>query len=626
MTVTVQAGRSWSQSGDALVHAGGPGPEAGSGGGSSSSLLSAAPRLRAQTHADATPLTTNQSARRQEIAGGPRPRLLVVLLFVITAVLMRGLAGDALIDPDEGRNAAIGAAMGERGDWIIPQYNGLPYLDKPVVFFAAVGTTTALLGRSEVAARLPALLFTLATAALVYLLGRRLYDQRTALLAAVVLLSCPLVVAFSRIVIFDAAMMFWVAASLTGLYLALEEQSAAGALAAWAAAGLAVLTKGPVGLLLPVLVGVGHAIACGRPLRNTRALAGGLLLTAVVLPWFLAVTLAHPEFPHYALIRETLERVATDRMQRTGPVYYFVLLLAGGAFPWITIAAVSRKTIAQWWMERRGNRAPETFLLLWILLPFLFFTVSQSKRPGYILPVFPALALLTAHLALTTRHALRAAVAVTGLVAAAVAFAGLVGADTIASRVDEGYTDLAAIIPMTARRLCAGFAAVALLALAAWWRRSSDAAVLAMVSVVLVVAVVGGPVIGAVAEYRSSRELARAIATTEKRIGRHVRVVAVDSLPASLPFYRSGPVLVSSEGARAIRSNYIQDYSDRLMSVPDSPLRPARWWTGAMTRCRVPTVFVADRRDTAVTERLARGLRRIEGGPGRYVAYGPCGI
>lgn len=549
-----------------------------------------------------------------------------MLLFAIAAVLMRGLGGDALIDPDEGRNAAVGAAMAETGDWIIPHYDGLPYLDKPVVFFAAVGTTTALLGRNELAARLPALLFTLATAVLVYLLGRRLYDQRTALLASVVMLSCPLIVAFSRIVIFDAAMMFWVAASLCGLYLALEEQSAAGALAAWAAAGLAVLTKGPVGLVLPLLVALAHAMACGRPLKHTRPLAGCLLLTAVVFPWFLAVTLEHPEFPHYALIRESLERVATDRMQRTGPVYYFAVLLAGGAFPWITIAAVSRATIANWWTDRRGNRAPETFLLLWIIVPLLFFSISQSKRPGYILPVFPAVALLSAHLALTSPHALRTAAAVTGLAAAAVALTGLIGADAIAAGIDANYTELAAIIPETAIRLSTGFAAVAVLAFAGWWKTSTDAAVVAMVSVVLVVAVVGGPVVSAVAEQRSSRALARAIAATEEGSGRPLRVVAVNSLPASLPFYRRGRIVVASDGAHAIRSNYIQDYSERLMSVPDSPLRPTRWWTEALVRCRVPTVFVADRRDTGVTDRLAEALSRIEGAPGRYVAYGPCGI
>ena len=169
---------------------------------------------------------------------------------------------------------------------------------------------------------------------------------------------------------------------------------------------------------------------------------GLVAFLAVVLPWFLAVVVRHPEFPHYAFVRETLARVATDQLSRTGPVYYFVPFLVGGAFPWSLFLILGAPWLPALWRAgmppaggdprmsldaeaggRSGPRdegRPFAYLLLWIAVPLVFFTISQSKRPGYILPIFPALVLVAARLSLEApvRRIL------TGMVAA---FMGLVG-------------------------------------------------------------------------------------------------------------------------------------------------------------------------------------------------------
>lgn len=551
-----------------------------------------------------------------------RPAL-IALSVIVVVCLCRGLGSVALIDPDEGRNAAVGAAMAASGNWVVPHYNALPYLDKPVVLFATIAASTVLLGRTELAARLPSLLFTLATAFLLLAFGHRLFDLETGVLAAVVLLSCPLVFAFARIVIFDAVMMFWVTASLVGLYLALEEDSAAGAVAAWAGAGVAVLTKGPVGLVLPLLVGLAHSWAVARPLRRTRPVLGVLVFAAVVAPWFATVTAAHPEFPHYAFVRETFERVATDSMRRTGPPYYFVAVLVLGALPWIGVPLAAPQELRRWWRQRRRGTASLAYLMLCVLVPLAFFTLSQSKRAGYILPVFPALALAIAHLVVSAPGALRHALTAAAVLAAALGLAGLAGAGLIGARIDPAYVELVRVVPGAARACGAGLCATALLALWARHARRIGPAVAALTAFVLVPAVAGGPILAAVAEHRSTRALATAIRAAQGEASDAGEVVAIAILPPSLPFYLDRDVMVTTDDGSAVRSNYVEEYVDRLRKRHDSPLRPQGWWRDAARSCRRPTVFVVRTTDTLVVEALARQLPRVPAA-GRYAAYGPC--
>ncbi|HYC93989.1 MAG TPA: phospholipid carrier-dependent glycosyltransferase, partial [Thermoanaerobaculia bacterium] len=173
--------------------------------------------------------------------------LKVWLAVVVVAIGLR-LGGPPLLDADEGRNAEVGREMAATNDYVMPRLNGLPYLDKPVVYFAAEAAFMEVLGPTELAARLPAYLFTLATAAVLFWFARRAgYDPWV---TTIVFLTMPLVVAFARTVIFDSALMFFVVVALAAFWCAVEERNARWSWLAWAAMGFTMITKGPVTFVL----------------------------------------------------------------------------------------------------------------------------------------------------------------------------------------------------------------------------------------------------------------------------------------------------------------------------------------------------------------------------------------
>lgn len=555
-------------------------------------------------------------------ASDGRPRNLAtaglwILLWVLAlAALSAGTGSVALKEPDEGRNAEVAREMLARGDFVVPQLNGLPYLDKPVLFFAAAAASIAAFGPTEFAARFPALLLSLATVLLVIAFGRMRLGARDALLAGLMVATSPLVIAFAHIVIFDAVMMFWVGLSCVAFHLGFEREGRPWPVLGWGAAALAVLTKGPVGLVLPLLVGVAEALACGYRMRRLFHPGGVLLFVLLVGPWFFAVTARHPEFPHYAFVRETFERVATGRMNRTGGLHYIPAFLIGGSLPWSVLLFAGWRQLARFWKERKGSARTEVFLLLWILVPVVFFMLSQSKRPGYILVSVPAVALLATRV-LREAPQLARHVLWTAAGAAAVLGATLIlGAGFIAGRV-RGEA-LAGTIEASAPLAGAALLVAAAAALAGLRFRLLGVAAAALAPIVLVLGL--APVLEATGESRSARAAAAAIRAAGLA---DAEIVTIGNYPPSLSYYLRRPVLVATDDGTAVRSNYVEEYVRELARQPGSPLRPADWWQAQLADCPQPTVFVVDERRAEVAARLHASLPLI-GTPGRYTAYGPC--
>lgn len=526
----------------------------------------------------------------------------------------------ALIDPDEGRNAEVAREMAASGDFVVPHLNELPYLDKPIFLFAAGALSMHAFGVNEFAARLPALASTVATVGLVVAFGWIRFGRDAGLVAGMLLASSPLVLAFAGIVIFDAPMMLWVTCATMAFHLALEHGQQGWRLAAWAAVGLAVLTKGPVGFVLPMLVSIGNALANRRPVSRLFSAAG---LAVFVLPvglWFLAVTLRHPEFPHYAFVRETFERVATDSMRRTGPVYYFLPILIAGAFPAMVMLLAGARGLLPAMKMRGSGMRDELFLLLWMLLPLIFFSLSQSKRPGYILPVVPAIALLGARALQLAPDTLRNAVWISAPVAAIGGAAFLFAGESAVALIRDApavAAQLRAAAPYVGTGLL-GTAGLALLGLR--WRGAGLAALVTM-PMVLLLAPQNAYV--AMSEQRSERELAQVIRHATRG---EVRLVGIGTYSASLGFYLGKPVLLSTDSAAELRSNYIKDYADALRQLPGSPLKQANWWPDELRACQPGTVFVVSTRAgyEGPREALAGALPQLYWDK-HYEAYGPCG-
>ncbi len=576
------------------------------------------------------------SVRGEAAAPGGRAILLGRLATAVWVVIVLGALGyrlgaPALIDPDEGRNAEVAREMQAGGGWVLPTLDGLPYLDKPVLFFAAGAVGISVLGPTETAVRAPALLFTVLTLLLVFWFARRVFGPTEAWIAAFAAAASPLTIAFARTVIFDSALTFFVVLALIAFFAAIEGRVAnrgeggratprpvlPWTVLAWAAMGLGILTKGPVALALPLLVAAPYAM-WRRAAKAVWHPLGIVVLLAVAVPWVWAVDRRVPGFLRYALLTETWGRLTTQELKRGGPIWYFLPVLLWGAFPWVVVAAAAAgRRLVSWWRRRRVS-PPEVFLLLWVLLPLLFFSLSQSKRPQYILPVIPALALLVARW-WATSPGRRATGARAGAIALVVG-GGLLLAVGIAVMQRPALAPVAAELGARTALILGGVAVVA--GLLAWtWSGRWRLCLVALSVPALAIPVVGMPLLREVAAGRSTRTLAPAVRQAVPVSG---RLLGVDAFAPSLLFYLERPMLVATGDGAALRSNYVIHAYDRLLTVPGSPLRRAGFWLSALQECRAPTVFFVESRDRAVRDRLHQAGLRVVGSTRHWAAYGPC--
>jgi 4-amino-4-deoxy-L-arabinose transferase-like glycosyltransferase len=323
----------------------------------------------------------------------------LLLLLVAACMFFAGIGRLALIEPDEGRNAEVAREMLAKGDWITPHFDNFSYLDKPPAYFWVVASSFKVAGLSEGSARFPSALAALLTVFLAWFLARRMFGSSTGVYAGIVLATSPLVVVFAREVIFDMTLTLFVTGAMVCYWLreAGSEKRKRLDVLFFASMGLATLTKGPVGFLLPLLsIGVYQALR-GKFSRLKELNWGLGLVTffALTLPWFIAVSVRHPDFPGYAFWQESLERFATGHSHRAGPIYYYLIIYLAGLLPWsffLLYAAFHR--ITRWRELRQAQQAPVLFLLSWVGVTFVFFSISQSKLPGYFLPAMVPLSIL----------------------------------------------------------------------------------------------------------------------------------------------------------------------------------------------------------------------------------------
>jgi len=339
-----------------------------------------------------------QSLTLKNLAATPRQQFALVI--VVAAVLFFvGLGALPLLEPDEGRNAEVARQMLLTRDWITPHFDALPYLDKPAMFFWLVAGSLRAFGVSEWAARLPSALAGLATAVLVWLLARRMFDERTGLRAGIVWATTPLVIVYARTVIFDMTLTFLVTAALACFWFAQESEFTAPWLdvGMFGAMGLATFEKGPVGFIIPLLSILAYELARGRfrELGRLRWGIGIAVFFVTAAPWYVLISLRHPDYLHYAVWQETLLRYATASSRRVGSLFYYIPVFLAGFMPWsffLVFAAGNR--LRRWRALKDDGHRAELFLLASALVPFIFFSLGHSKLPGYVLPAMVPLSIL----------------------------------------------------------------------------------------------------------------------------------------------------------------------------------------------------------------------------------------
>ncbi|MDP9109946.1 MAG: glycosyltransferase family 39 protein [Pseudomonadota bacterium] len=332
----------------------------------------------------------------------PRPAVWLLLLGLL-GIWFYALGARALVPTDEGRYAEMAREMVATGDWITTRLNGIKYFEKPPLQVWMTAASFELFGLGEWQARLWTGLCGLLGVVAVGFTGRRVFGGQAGNYAAAVLASSILWDGLAHVNTLDMGLSAMMAVSLCALLIAQSGETKAPSrrnwmLVCWAGMALAVLSKGLIGIVLPGAVLTLYILATRDwKLIGRLQLGLGLLLFFVITaPWFILVSLKNPEFAHFFFIHEHFQRFTSKIHHRAGPLYYFVPILLLGMVPWLGALAQSfRPDSANLpnGPDRRPFR-PKLLLLVWSGFIFVFFSVSSSKLPSYILPILPAIALL----------------------------------------------------------------------------------------------------------------------------------------------------------------------------------------------------------------------------------------
>jgi 4-amino-4-deoxy-L-arabinose transferase-like glycosyltransferase len=355
-----------------------------------------------------------QSQRKTSLAA------LAMAAIAILISLFANLGAIGLVGPDEPRYAWIARAMAETGDWVTPRLWGVPWFEKPVLYYWAAATGFWLHLSPEWAARMPSAIAALAAAVAIGWFAWRHYggdgelSASPALLAPVIFSTSVAAIGFARAatpdMLFSAAITLAMVCAASGLRRAgalrvpdnasVESQTHnLLALLFWGAfLGVGALAKGPAAVIL-----AGGAIAiwalATSQWRAAIRLAHPLAIVAfcaVALPWYVLCALRNPDFLHVFIFQHNLERYLTPLFQHQQPFWFFAPVTILALLPWSAFLIAAAQVALGLWREKSWRNSPGFFVACWAVFPIVFFTFSQSKLPSYILPAVPALALVAA--------------------------------------------------------------------------------------------------------------------------------------------------------------------------------------------------------------------------------------
>ena len=335
----------------------------------------------------------------QKLSSRPELVRVGVLILLCLALYFLGLGQRQLWDADEGLHASTSKVMVQTGNWLVPQFNGEPFYDKPPLFNWLVALSFVLFGLTEFAARLPAALIGALTVLATYRFGRQYVGDNGAFLGAVVLATSIEWVVLSRTVVHDILLALFVTLACFAFYRGYSDEARRTKyfMMMYASVGVAVLAKGPVGAVLPggvILI----FLALQRDLRfipRLMLVRGALVAALVAVPPYVLMGIEEPEYLRYFLWEKNVGSFVSEESRHPNPFYYYVPTLLAGVFPWSAFIPLTA-----WKLLRRPAALDpgRLFLLIWAGFVFVFFSAATSKLPTYLLPLFPAVALLVGDL------------------------------------------------------------------------------------------------------------------------------------------------------------------------------------------------------------------------------------
>ena len=342
------------------------------------------------------------------------------LFAFVTALWLTHIGNRKLANPDEGRYSVLAMHMADSGDFVTPRLNGLKYFEKPPMQYWATAIAIKTFGKSEWSARLYTALCGLLTILMVAYTAGRLFSREIGIFTGLVLVACPYYTALANVVTLDMGLTFWTTLSVCAFLLSQRtdphppfvKEKWTWLLIGWAAMGGAVLSKGLIGLVFPAAILFLYCLIQWdwKRLAAINWLSGFLIFFAVAAPWFVMVANRNPEFLHFFFVHEHFQRFTTTEHRRVEPFWFFLPILFAGCFAW---ALMLVPAMIRGWHGGSHHADPITpcgqkhfkplrFVLLWIVFIVGFFSLSGSKLPAYILPVFPFLAMVLAFYIATT--------------------------------------------------------------------------------------------------------------------------------------------------------------------------------------------------------------------------------
>ncbi len=328
----------------------------------------------------------------------------ILLLTILISLLFGFMLGSRPLNvPDEARYSEIPLEMIATHDYITPHLDGIKYFEKPALFYWMQVGAIKLLGNNNWAYRAATALMAMLGCLMLFVASRILYDRRTAWISTGILSTSLIYFAFAHIVTLDVTLSVFMTGTLLSFICAMKYSP--GKIrrnlmwSCYIFAGMAVMTKGLVGILLPgIIVLLWFTIFNEwRQLKSCYLISGITLFLLITLPWHIAVQLKNPEFFHFYFIEQQFTRYLTNYAGRFKPFWFFIPIIIVGLFPWVCFLWQTIKFhFPKNWKDRYAQKEP-IFLLLWATIIFVFFSLSKSKLIPYILPTIPPLTLLIGH-------------------------------------------------------------------------------------------------------------------------------------------------------------------------------------------------------------------------------------
>ncbi len=319
-------------------------------------------------------------------------------------LFLYGLGQFGLIGADEPRYAQVAREMLERHDWVTPVLGGRPWLEKPPLYYWQAMLAYAIFGVSDWAARLSSALDAILLVLSVYFFLRR-FRPGLELDGALITASCTGIVGYARAASTDMALATAFTIGMLGWWAWRESGKKIYLVVFYGFLALGMLAKGPVAPFLAAMVIVTYASTVGEMRLALRSLwlPGIILFSAIALPWYVAVQIRNPEFFHEFIVQQNLGRFSENLYHHSEPLWYYLPVTALALAPWtVFVIAALVEAVRSRWAKRRPvdsdgvdfEKQLGIFACCWLVVPVLFFSISQSKLPGYILPASPAGALL----------------------------------------------------------------------------------------------------------------------------------------------------------------------------------------------------------------------------------------